>query len=312
MTTPEDAWRKKIERWWKGEIHWKVPLAQYTTLRVGGPALAMIFPESVEALAGLIVNLRRAEIPWKVIGRGSNILFSDRGFPGVILVMGAGFADISMISSKDDRVVVRVQSGCGLARLVSWCVEQGFSGLEFAAGIPGSVGGAVRMNAGAWGSEMATVVRKVKWLNRAGKPCESGREQLRFGYRALDLGEEAVLLETDFELEPGESRKIEETCRRLHKERKAKQPQKAASAGSFFKNPPHGAAGKLIEEAGLKGLQIGGAMVSDIHANFLINTGNATARDFYELMNVIRNRVMAEKGIRLETEVHIIGNFEDN
>lgn len=302
-----DNWPAQLRCLWPGEIEWDSPMARWCTLRVGGPARGVAIPASRAELQSLITVLTGLGIRWRVIGRGSNLLVSDAGYDGVMVMLGRKFAAIEQRpGQKEGEILAQVEAGCSLMKLVNWCVAQGLTGLEFAAGIPGSVGGAVVMNAGAWGREMREVLSRVTFLRGSGELVEKKKDELIFSYRHLET-EGMIVAAAEFLLKRGERQVIEKRCGRLLRERKEKQPQGLASAGSFFKNPPGlPAAGKLIQDAGLKGLCVGGAQVSEVHANFLVNTGSASAQDFLELMRLVQDKVVERFGIRLEPEVHIM------
>ena len=292
---------------WRGKFLIGKPLREYSTFRIGGPAAGIAFPEGIAELKHLLAILREEKaIAWQVIGRGSNILFADEGFDGVIIILGQRFSGIDVVE-KDGVFLVRAEAGCSLARLVNTCAIHGFSGLEFASGIPGSVGGAITMNAGAWGGEMADVLAKVGFVGADGVLYEKKREELEFSYRRLRLSGNEIVLSGTFRLRRAEPERVAETGREYVRRRAARQPSASMSAGSFFKNPPGMAAGRMIEEAGLKGCKVGGAMVSTVHANFIVNTGTATARDVVELMDYVRRKVYASSGVMLEPEVRLIG-----
>lgn len=288
-------------------------LAEYTTLRVGGPAEALILPGSAAELATLIRGLNRSGISWRVIGRGSNILVADRGMAGVVLVLGEKFSQIALLPAGAEggggSRLVTVEAGCSLARLVNWCAGEELAGLEFLAGIPGTLGGAVRMNAGAWGDELGRHVEAVSLLTAAGESYTLSRAEMSFSYRSWSGVRADVVVAVTLALRPGSEEEIRRRCRELAEERRARQPQGVASAGSFFRNPPGQAAGRLIEEVGLKGAQTGGAEVSRKHANFLINRGGATAADFLALMTTVQTVVRARTGVSLEPEVELLGDW---
>ncbi|HIJ79347.1 MAG: UDP-N-acetylmuramate dehydrogenase [Desulfobulbaceae bacterium] len=300
-------WPEQLKKMWQGRIMWSSPMARWCTLQVGGPAKAVALPAGEAELAALLAILNDLAVPWRVIGRGSNILVSDKGYDGVIIVLGREFGAIDILASEvAGYELVRVEAGCGLMRLVNWTVEHGLSGLEFAAGIPGSVGGAVAMNAGAWGAEIADPLSAVTFATPAGKLVRRERAELIFAYRHLEKGNKVVVA-AEFLLEKADGQKVDKVCRQLMENRKNKQPGKVASAGSFFKNPVGmPPAGKLIDEAGLKGLRVGGAQVSEVHANFLVNCGNATAQDFLDLMGLVQAKVNERFRVWLEPEVCIL------
>jgi UDP-N-acetylmuramate dehydrogenase len=303
----DKGWPEQLRDLWAGEIEWHSPMARRCTLQVGGPARAVATPASLAELQSLLAVLARLGVRWRIIGRGSNLLVSDAGYDGVIVMLGRKFAAIaSRLVETEGESRVQVEAGCSLMKLVNWCAAEGLQGLEFAVGIPGSVGGAVVMNAGAWGKEMREVLSSVTFLRGFGELVEREKGTLRFSYRHLET-EGMIVAAAEFLLQAGDRQAIGERCARLQRERKVKQPQGLANAGSFFKNPPGlPAAGKLIEDTGLKGVRVGGAQVSEVHANFLVNTGSATAQDFLDLMRLVQEKVAQRFGVRLEPEVHIL------
>ena len=307
MAKVVENWSEQLRDLWSGEIEWDSPMARWCTLQVGGPAKAVATPGSRAELQSLLALLAKLGVCWRVIGRGSNLLVLDEGYDGVIVVLGRKFAAIEQrAGEKGGETLVQVEAGCSLMKLVNWCAAQGLQGLEFAAGIPGSVGGAVVMNAGAWGKEMSEVLSSVTFLRRSGEFAEREKGNLAFSYRHLET-EGMTVVAAEFLLQAGDRQAIERRCGQLMRDRKAKQPQGLANAGSFFKNPVGlPAAGKLIQDAGLKGVSVGGARVSEAHANFLVNTGSATAQDFLDLMRLVQEKVLERFGVRLEPEVHIL------
>ncbi|MHB8810346.1 MAG: UDP-N-acetylmuramate dehydrogenase [Desulfobulbaceae bacterium] len=305
--------RQQLSSFWTGPLHWDVAMGDYCTLRAGGPAEALLHAATLPELCRLIGWLEEQGIPWRVIGRGSNILVGSQGFAGVLITLGGEFRSIrpGLPGPEGPGVqTVRVGAGCPAGKLVGWCVRHGLAGLEFMAGIPGSIGGAVRMNAGAWGGEIGSLIKAVTFVDRRGQVHEAGRQDLEFSYRQMRPRRselrEAVVVEALLSLTPGKRAEILGRCRDFITRRKAKQPAGVASAGSFFKNPPGDSAGRLIDAAGLKGLQRGGAMVSAKHANFIVNTGTASAADITGLMREIQDRVYRFSGIMLEPEVHLL------
>ncbi len=302
-----DNWSEQLRDLWFGEIEWNSPMARWCTLQVGGPARAIAMPASRAELQGLLTVLAKLGVCWRVIGRGSNLLVSDAGYEGVIVMLGRKFAAIEQRAGKKaGETLVQVEAGCSLMKLVNWCATQGLEGLEFAAGIPGSVGGAVVMNAGAWGKEMSEPLSSVTFLRGSGEFVGRKKDDLAFSYRHLET-ESMVVVAAEFLLQEGDRQAIDRKCGELMRDRKEKQPQGLANAGSFFKNPAGlPAAGKLIQDAGLKGFRVGGAEVSEVHANFLVNTGSATAQDFFDLMRFVQEKVFERFGVQLEPEVHLL------
>ena len=279
-----------------------VALDKFTTLRVGGPADYFAEPQTEEELLLLMREAKAARIPVLLLGNGSNVLVRDGGFRGLAIRLGKGF---SAIERKDD--CLYAQAGALLSTLARQALEASLTGLEFAQGIPGSVGGGVYMNAGAYGGELGQRVEFVRVLDG-----ETVREipgsEMAFSYRHTRAMEEQwIILGAQFRLTPGDPKEIETAMRDFAARRKEKQPLEYPSAGSFFKRPAGHFAGALIEGAGLKGLTVGGAQVSEKHAGFLINRGGATASDFLELMRQVQARVMEKYGVTLEPEVRIVG-----
>jgi UDP-N-acetylmuramate dehydrogenase len=307
MSVTDRQLRELLGRCWSGSVAWDEPLAKWSSLRVGGPARALVKPASVEAVRGLIMGCVAVGLPWLVIGGGTNLLVSEAGFPGVVLVLGRDFGGVSECGiDQDGRCLVEVQAGCSLARLLGWSQRRGLGGLEYTVGIPGSVGGAVVMNAGAWGREIKDILAGLQWLLPGGEIEHRERQALEFSYRRWSGPVGALVLNATFALIPADPAGIKALCREYLRGRRDKQPHGVASAGSFFKNPAGDYAGRLIEAAGLKGLTVGGATVSAVHANFLVNTGRATATEMLALMRLVQEKVMARSGVWLEPEVRIV------
>ncbi len=279
------------------------PMKDHTTFRIGGPARWFCLPGTEEALVGLLSLCRREGIPTLLIGRGSNLLFSDRGFAGAVISTSA----LEGISLREG--ILHAECGVPLSRLSMAAAEAGLAGMEFAHGIPGSVGGAVYMNAGAYGGEMAQTAERVRVLLGDGRVREMTREEMRFGYRTSTVQETGgIVLSADFALCRGDREQSLGIIRDLDARRREKQPLDKPSAGSFFKRPAGHFAGALIEQAGLKGFGVGGARVSEKHAGFIVNTGGATCRDVIELRDIVVERVRQMSGVTLETEVRTVGD----
>ena len=281
------------------------PMSRHTSFRVGGPAKRMAFPDRGEQLVLLLDQAERLGARPLVIGNGTNLLAPDEGLDRLVIDTSAG---LDRLEAGDASGTVTAEAGVSLARLADFACRQGLTGLEFAHGIPGTVGGAVCMNAGAYGGEMAQVVSEVSVLfPEAGIRTLSGAD-LVFGYRRSFLTErpDAVVLRASFRLGPGDPDAIRASMRELMEKRRASQPLEWPSAGSTFKRPEGHFAGTLIDQCGLKGLTVGGAQVSEKHAGFVINRGGASAADIRELIRQIQERVLAETGVRLEPEVKII------
>ncbi len=279
------------------------PMKKHTTFRVGGCARYLVEPGDVQQLSAVVNACREQKVPYYVVGNGSNLLVSDAGYNGVIIHL---FKNMSEIRTEGNHMIL--QAGALLARAARTACREGLSGLEFASGIPGTVGGALVMNAGAYGGEMKDVVSRVTVLTSEGEPWEYTKEQMAFGYRRSRLTEEAgIVLETEFTLHPGRTEEIQARMEELKEKRVLKQPLEYASAGSTFKRPEGHFAGKLIEDAGLRGFRIGDAQVSEKHCGFVINRGNASASEIAEVIRQVQDRVYAHSGVRLQTEVKFLG-----
>jgi UDP-N-acetylmuramate dehydrogenase len=279
------------------------PMAGHTTFRIGGPADCFLQLESEEQLKKVQHYLNQVEIPWFVLGNGSNLLVSDSGFAGVILQIGQ---KMNGITADGTRLIA--QAGAALSRVAHAALEAGLTGLEFAAGIPGTVGGGVVMNAGAYGGEMSQVVEQVVVLDKNGERMELANETMEFGYRTSTIKNNGfTVTEVTFCLKPGDREQIRAQMEELAARRREKQPLEYPSAGSTFKRPEGNYAGKLIMEAGLRGFQIGGARVSDKHCGFVINTGNASAQDVRDVIREVQERVKDKFRIRLEPEILFLG-----
>ncbi len=280
-----------------------VPLREYTTFGVGGPAAVLVRIVSVEELQKVVKLLKRESVPYFMIGKGSNLLVSDKGYEGVVLCL-----DEDMCRVYREGTVIRAGAGASLARVAALALKEELTGFEFAAGIPGTVGGAMVMNAGAYDGEMKQVVTTVKLLDEDGECLELTAEEMEFGYRTSILKRKNYLVtEVLFTLEKGTAAQIEEKMKDLAHRRMEKQPLEYPSAGSTFKRPAGDYAGRLIGEAGLSGCTIGGAQVSEKHNGFIINKGDATAADIKALIAYVQKRVMDNSGICLEPEVIYVG-----
>lgn len=299
------SYKQAIRNCWRGEVSWGCLLNEYTTLKVGGPADALIKPSSSLELQQLIAQLTLESVPWQILGRGSNVVVADKGVEGVVIVLDKDFSAIW----QDAEGLVNVQAGCSLARLGRWCAERSLSGLEFSVGIPGSVGGAVVMNAGAWGHEIKDVLCCVDLLSPKGQITKVFPQADEFQYRQWTKREGRVVVSVAMDLVPAVPSEIEAKSREYLCKRNEKQPKGVASAGSFFKNLKGIPAGMLIEKAGMKGFTVGGAQVSKKHANFLVNTGNAAAADFFKLMKIVQQKVADLFAVELEPEVQFIGRW---
>ena len=282
-------------------------LAPLTTLKIGGPADWLVTVDGEKEFKALLVLLAKLEIPWKVLGKGSNLLISDQGIRGVVLNLKESRGPDRVSVLKNNLLALEIGAGMSLSGLVRWGIKNSVTGLEFLAGIPGSLGGAWAMNAGSYGREIKDLTTYLKMISPTGKVIKKGKKELSFNYRSLTLKPGEIIFAGGLSLSPGDSEAIRKETRRLWSKRRGNQPLKEPSCGSVFKNPPEDFAGRLIEKAGLKGMQKGGAQISSKHANFIVNLGQARAGDVLYLMNLSRKRVWKKFGILLEPEVHLWG-----
>ncbi len=286
-------------------IQFDCPMDRCTTFRIGGTAEALFFAEQRDELRGMVSFLRQESIPYLVVGKGSNLLVRDEGFEGVVMMLGGELATVEKDPRQEN--VLIAGGGLGITKLLSYCRRAGLTGLEFLAGIPGTVGGALVMNAGAWGQEIEGVVRDIEVLTPQAEFLVQGRSKLSFHYRALSIPEGSVIVRGSFVMKPDSPERIAQRVADYSTQRKKNQPLDAPTAGSVFKNPPGDHAARLIEGVGLKGRRIGGAMISPKHANFIVNTGGATAENVLALIELARERVLKETGTLLELELKVIG-----
>lgn len=285
-------------------IEENVPMAQHTSFRAGGNAAMMVTPADAEELKAVLTVLEEEGCPHMVLGNGSNILVKDSGYDGVIVKIGEGFDYV-----RQEGKTLICGSGTLMSVVAKASVAGNLTGFEFASGIPGTVGGAVFMNAGAYDGEIAGILKRAKIVSKDGRrEFYMTAGELQMGYRHTVLHEtQDVVTEVELELEKGSADEIKRKIADFTERRNSKQPVNFPSAGSFFKRPTGYFAGKLIQDAGLKGLTVGGAQVSELHSGFIINRGGATAADILQLMEIVQARVFDEFGVKLETEVRIIG-----
>lgn len=286
----------------RGRLLEQEPLARYTTYRIGGPAKYMLFPGDTEDVQRGIDMAQSRNLPWVVLGLGSNVLVKDSGFPGLVIRMGKGLDRFEMKGAT-----AIVGAGMPTPILARRTAEAGFVGVERFVGIPGTVGGGIYMNAGCHGAEFSEVVTEITVMDAKGKIKQIGRKQISFKYRASNLGP-VIVLEAKLVLGEESPAKLKELQSRLFRWRKAGTPYDQPCCGSVFKNPSlTRTAGMLIDEAGLKGHTVGGAQVSTMHANYFVNQNNATAADVLKLMEHVRKTVQKKTGVELEPEVRVIG-----
>lgn len=289
----------------EGNIHLKEPMASHTTFRVGGPVDCLIEIENAQQLEKVQKYLALVECPFVVIGNGSNLLVSDKGYRGVVLQISKKMNQITVAGN-----IIKAQAGALMSQVASAALQHGLTGLEFASGIPGTVGGGVVMNAGAYGGELSQVVVEVSVVGRNGETLILDNDTMEFGYRHSTIHKKPfVVTEVVFKLEAGNPEAIKAKMDELAAARREKQPLEFPSAGSTFKRPEGHFAGALIMDAGLRGFRIGGAQVSEKHCGFIINAGDATAADIMAVITEVKRQVKEKFNVELEPEVVFLGEF---
>ena len=287
-----------------GTILFNEPMKNHTSFKIGGPADIMIIPECEKDIINAIKFLRENNIKYFIMGNGTNLLVRDTGIRGAVIKIAEEYNEISIDEDK-----INCQAGALLSDIGKYTLENSLTGFEFASGIPGTVGGAITMNAGAYGGEMRDIVLKARALDENNNIIEISNEEMNFRYRGSKVVDDnLIVLSTEFQLEKGEKINIEEKMADLSYRRKSKQPLEYPSGGSTFKRPTGYFAGKLIEEAGLRGLRYGDAQVSEKHCGFVINAGDATFKEVETLIKTVQKIVKDEFQVELETEIKIIGD----
>ncbi|UTR12849.1 UDP-N-acetylmuramate dehydrogenase [Evansella sp. LMS18] len=296
---------RKLEELNVGKIKENEPLKNHTTWKIGGPARIFYEPDTAENLQTAMKEIIAAGVPWLVVGKGSNLLVSDKGINGVVIKFGENFAHYEI---KDEKLL-RVTAGYSVIKLTTLISKQGFSGFEFAGGIPGTIGGAVFMNAGAHGSDISKILKRALILLPDGSFKWYTNEEMDYSYRTSRLQkEDGICVEAEFNIQKGDKEKITKEMQANKDYRRESQPFKHPTCGSVFRNPLPKYAGRLIEEAGLKGYSVGGAQISDIHANFIVNNGDATAKDVMDLIKHVQTTIHEKFGVKMETEVEQVGD----
>ncbi len=287
----------------KGKVLFNVPMGEYTSMKIGGPADVMAFPQDEGDLKDILAFAEAKGFPFYILGGGTNLLVRDGGIRSIVINMSEGFKDIVW----KDETNASVGAGVRLAELLFQCRERGLTGFEFASGIPGTIGGAVTMNAGAYGGEMKDCVEGVEVIGKKGVKNFIPKKDLAFGYRKAEVPKGAVVTRAHMRFTKSTPDAVKEKIRDLKERRKSTAHITFPNAGSIFRNPENKSAGRLIEEAGLKGERSGDAQISEVHANYIVNLGAAKAKDVLSLMALIRDRVYSQKGVVLEPEIKVIG-----
>lgn len=281
------------------------PMKKHTTFRIGGPADYYLCPHSTEELQKILQICKENKMEFFALGNGSNLLVSDKGYRGVVIQLWKNFSDIV---TKEDMITVK--AGALLSKVAAEALEEGLTGMEFASGIPGTIGGAVVMNAGAYGREMKDIIKEVTVLTKEGEKLTISKEEMNFGYRTSVVKEKGyMVISVVLQLKKGDRVEIRKVMDDLKERRVTKQPLDMPSAGSTFKRPEGYFAGKLIMDAGLRGFSVGGAQISEKHCGFVVNKGDATAADVLGLIKEVQKRVQEKFGVTLEPEVKFLGEF---
>ena len=289
-------------------MRFATPLARYTSFRIGGPAEALAVFDSVLELQAFLRMFHEKGVPYFLLGGGTNVLVSDNGVRGVVIRLGEGFS-LQQWEETGNEALVRVGAARPLGRFVRDAVAKGYGGVEFAEGIPGSVGGGLLMNAGAFGGELSRIVKVVSGVQPNGEALRVPGDAVGFAYRHTALPEGFIVTEVEFQLRRDNPERLMEKMRQAQRKRQATQPHGYPNAGSIFKNPPDAPAGKLIEAAGLKGASCGRAQISEQHANFIVNKGGATATEVKQLMEWVQQVIWEKDQVRLEPEVRLVGEW---
>jgi len=303
----ERQFRNKIGSMITGRVLFDEPMSMHTSMGVGGRVDALIFPGTVDELKELVFFFLKEGISFLPVGNCTNLIVRDGGYRGILVSLEA----LRWLEIKDekyaDSICIYAQAGVSLSGIVELSIRESLAGMEFCAGIPGSVGGGLKMNAGAWGKELKDVVKSVFIIDSGSGIREIARKDLMFEYRNLNLPEGTIITGADFHLVKGSREEIQEKVSNIIAARREKHPLTYRSAGSVFKNPPDCPAGKMIEDAGLKGFKMGDAEISGKHGNFIVNMGDAKAGNIIALIDTVQEKILNERGIVLETELKIIG-----
>lgn len=306
MDARDEHFRKTLKNLVSRQVLLDEPAERHTSIGVGGMVDAIVYPQNRDELQQVVSYLGDCKVPFMPVGNWTNIIVKDGGYRGVVLSLQS-LKHMTRTDRNANHVLIRADAGTPLADIVRLAAEHSLTGVEFCTGIPGSVGGAVIMNAGAYGNDIKGVIETVYIMDTNGTLSEHNREALHFQYRSLELPQETIITGATFLLTRGVKETIHHRIREILTMRKKKHPLEHRNAGSIFKNPQDQPAGQIIDALGLKGTRIGGAKISEKHGNFIVNTGNAKAADILALIDMVSKRVWEERGIHLEPEVRIIG-----
>lgn len=308
---PKEGWKEIFSTQIQGQVQFEESLKKYTSLKVGGPAELLAKPADQEDLKKLISLCEEYQVPWTILGKGSNVIIKDGGIRGVVLVLDDGFKSLECIEEHDEFMRLQVGAAYPLPKLVEFARSRALEGVQYLFGIPASVGGALRMNAGTKKGEIKDIVEEVHLMDRNGELATLKGKRLHFSYRHLKLNPKTIILSGVFKLYKGDAEKINRELQSYRQYRFETQPLDLPSLGSVFKNPEHEFAAELIEEAGLKDVRVGGARISNKHSNWIVNEGQASAKDVLALVNLMKDKVKEKFDIVIELEAKVLGSDVD-
>jgi len=299
--------KEKLRSELKGELLFDEPLSRYTTVKIGGPADALFYPLDLDDLSKALAFCKTKDLPYFVIGNGSNLIVRDGGIRGLVIKLTRCLKNFQLEKEEEGQVFLNVEAGYSLPKLVEYSKQQGLSGIESLFGVPGSVGGAIIMNAGTREGEIGESIEELTVMDQGGQLKVYPKARLNFEYRDLKIPRTEIAIRILLRLKKSAPEKVAERIEFFQRRRFDTQPLDQPNMGSVFKNPPKGFAAQMIEELGLKGVRVGGARLSEKHSNWIVNEGGATAKDVLALIGLIRDKVKEVSGIRLETEVKVVG-----
>jgi UDP-N-acetylmuramate dehydrogenase len=292
-------------------VHFDEPMARHTSIRIGGPADAFAYPQTIDELEAVVIFAKKAKLPLFALGAGSNLLVRDKGVRGIVVHLSQGFSKMEVEGEQEGKVILYAEAGVGLPRLVDFAAEEGLTGLEAVSGVPGNVGGGLVMNAGTHEGDISQAVESVAFMDKDGKLATWPKEKIRYAYRESHFPRGAIVLSARFGLTRQASELVRGKIQKHRAYRLETQPLNVPNIGSVFKNHEEGKkklfAAKMIEEAGLKDVRVGGARISPKHANWIVNEGGATARDVLALIGLMKDKVKDKFGVSMETEVRVVG-----
>jgi UDP-N-acetylmuramate dehydrogenase len=307
---PETGWQEHLKKIVQGEVRFNEPLRKYTSIQIGGPADALIFPAHIEDLKNIVQFAQEKRVPWMILGLGSNVLVKEGGVQGIVFRLHKTLQQFKKIDETESEVLLQAEAGVPLPKLVEMCRQQGWSGMEGLYGIPGTIGGTLVMNAGTREVEMKDPLVEIQVLRPDGTMHTYPKNKLKYEYRSLGIPSKEIILSGKFRLKKSDPAQVQAKTLTCQKRRQETQPLDYPNIGSVFKNPQKGFAAQMIEELGLKGVRVGGARISTKHANFIINENGATARDVLILIGLIKDKVKETLQVRLELEVKLVGEDE--